>query len=89
MRHTDQQIEEAARRYERLADALDPDTAEAQDTDDLREIAAASSAVRDDEARLRSAVEVARAQGRSWNQISVALGVSRQAARQKYANKVA
>jgi hypothetical protein len=37
---------------------------------------------------LREAVEVARAHGRSWNQIAVALGVSRQAARQRFADKV-
>jgi hypothetical protein len=36
----------------------------------------------------REAVEVARAHGRSWNQIAVALGVSRQAARQRFASKV-
>jgi hypothetical protein len=89
MRHTDKEIDEAARRFERLADELDPTAAEVERTDDLRAIAAVSSALRDDEARLREAVEVARAHGRSWNQIAVALGVSRQAARQKYANKVA
>jgi hypothetical protein len=89
MRHSDKEIDDAARRFERLADELDPATAEVERTDDLRAIAAASSTLHDDEARLREAVEVARAHGRSWNQIAVALGVSRQAARQKYANKVA
>jgi hypothetical protein len=89
MRHSDKDIDEAARRFERLADELDPETAEVDHTDDLRAIAIASSALHDDEARLREAVEVARARGRSWNEIAVALGVSRQAARQKYANKVA
>jgi hypothetical protein len=44
--------------------------------------------VRDDEARLREAVHLARAHGRSWNQIAVALGVSRQAARQRFADKI-
>lgn len=39
--------------------------------------------VRADEARLREAVEVARAHGWSWNQTAVALGVSRQADRQR------
>lgn len=33
------------------------------------------------------AVEVARARGRSWNHIAVALGVSRQAARQRFARR--
>jgi hypothetical protein len=89
MRHTDEEIERAAQRFEQLADELDPATAQAEDTDDLRQIAVASDMARDDEARLREAVQLARANGRSWNQIAVALGVSRQAARQRFADKVA
>lgn len=88
MRHTDEGIQEAAERFERLADGLDPETAEVVSTDDLRGVALAAEAVRDDEARLREAVEVARAHGRSWNQIGVALGVTRQAARQRFSHKV-
>ena len=84
MRHTDDEIERAAQRFEQLADELDPATAEADDTEDVRAIAAASEVTRADEARLREAVETARAHGRSWNQIAVALGVSRQAARQRF-----
>ena len=84
MRHSDEAIERAARRFEQLADELDPATVEADDTEDLRAVAAASEAARADEARLREAVEVARARGRSWNQIALVLGVSRQAARQRF-----
>ena len=87
MGHTGEKIEAAARRFEKLADVLDPATAEVERTEDLRMIAAVSEAVRTDEARLREAVEVARAHGRSWNQIAVALGVSRQAARQRFTDK--
>ena len=87
MRHTDDEIEQAAHRFEQLSDRLDPDTAVAERTDDLRRIASASDAIRADEARLREAVEVARAQGRSWNQIATALGVSRQAARQRFSDR--
>jgi hypothetical protein len=86
-RHTDVEIEQAARRFEQLADELDPSTAEVSDTDDLQQVAAVSEAVRADEARLRQAVEAARTRGRSWNQIAVALGVSRQAARQRFTDK--
>jgi len=86
MRHTDEEIEQAAYRFEQLADDLDPTTAEVERIEDLREIAAASEALRADEARLRETVEVARAHGRSWNQIAVTLGVSRQAARQRFAH---
>ncbi len=87
MRHTDDDIERAASQFERLTDELDPANAEVDHTEDLRVIAAVSAAVRADEARLREAVEVARAHDRSWNQIAVALGVSRQAARQRFTGK--
>ncbi len=87
MRHTNDDIEKASHRFEQLADDLDPATAAVDHTDDLRQIAAVSEAVRADEARLRETVEVARAHGRSWNQIAVALGVSRQAARQRFTDK--
>lgn len=89
MRHTEQENARAAQHFEQLAQELDPASAEADHTDDLRQIAADSEAVRADEARLREAVEVARAHGRSWNQIAVALGVSRQAARQRFTDKSA
>jgi hypothetical protein len=88
MRHTDEEIERAAERFEELAEELDPETAKVLVTEDLRGIADAAQTVREDEARLREAVEVARAHGRSWNQVAVALGVSRQAARQRFADKV-
>ena len=87
MRHTDKDIERAAARFELLADQLDPAATVVEDIADLRQIAADSEAVRADEARLREAVQVARAHGRSWNQIAVALGVSRQAARQRFTDK--
>ncbi|MDP9181648.1 MAG: sigma-70 family RNA polymerase sigma factor [Actinomycetota bacterium] len=84
---TDKDIERAAALFEQLADQLDPANALVDDIADLRQIAADSEAVRADEARLREAVQVARAHGRSWNQIAVALGVSRQAARQRFTDK--
>ena len=86
-RHTEDEIERAARQFDQLADELDPPNAKVDNTEDLRAIAAVSEAVRADEARLREAVEVARAHDRSWNQIAVALGVSRQAARQRFTDK--
>lgn len=86
-RHTDKEIEQAAQRFEQLADSLDPDTAEVEDTNDLRAIATAAEAARANDARLREAVLLARARGRSWNHIALALGVSRQAARQRFADK--
>jgi DNA repair exonuclease SbcCD ATPase subunit len=89
IRHSDDEIEQAAQRFDQLADELDPETAPVLKTEDLQQIAAASEAIRADEARLRDAVKIARAQGRSWNQIAVALGVSRQSARQRFLDKTA
>jgi hypothetical protein len=86
-RHTDKEIEQAAQRFERLADSLDPAMTQVEGIEDLREIATAAVVVRADDARLREAVLLARARGRSWNHIALALGVSRQAARQRFANK--
>lgn len=88
MRHSDEEIERAADRFAELADELDPDEVEAERIGDLREIAGVADSLRADEARLREAVEVARAHGRSWNEIAVALGVSRQAARQRFTAKL-
>ena len=87
MRHTDEAIERAAARFEQIADDLDPATAIVVDTGDLQQVAVASQAVRADEVRLREAVAAARGRGRSWNQIALALGVSRQAARQRFAER--
>ena len=84
-KHTDAEIDVAASRFEAWAAALDPATLE--DIGELRDIAIALSAVQADEARLREAVQLARGRGHSWNRIAVALGVSRQAARQRYADR--
>lgn len=88
MRHSDEQIQQAAERFDQLADSLDPETAEVEDLSDLQAVAVASDAVQADETRLYSAVRTAREHGRSWNQLATALGVSRQAARQRFADKV-
>lgn len=88
MRHSEAEIEQAAKRFAELAGALDPATVEALHTEDLRTVAVTAEAERADEARLREAVQVPCAPGRSWNQVAVALGVSRPAARQRFADKV-
>ena len=85
-RHTDREINEAANRFERLADSLDVDAADVEEINDLQAVAA--NAAREDDARLRDAVLQARAHGRSWNHIALALDVSRQAARQRFADKI-
>jgi len=84
MKRTDEEIERAAERYRLLTETLDPEVTQVDDLSDLRAVATAAEASREDEARLREAVETARAHGRSWNHIAIALGVSRQAARQRF-----
>ena len=88
MTHTDAEIEEAASRFQRLADALDPATAKADDLSDLRAVAEAADQVRRSEALVTERVAAARAKGRSWNRIAIALDVSRRAARHRFADKV-
>lgn len=75
-------------RAEQLLDALDPESAEVENTEDLRAVAEAADTVAADEARLTEAVQIARAHGRSWTRIAIVLGVSRQAARQRFADKL-
>lgn len=54
-------------------------------TEDLRTIAETSDELARIQARLTEAIQIARAHGRSWTDIALRLGVSRQAARQRYA----
>lgn len=88
MRKTSEEIDQAADRFDELADRLNPSSATVERTDDLGRIAAACEAVRHDEARLHESVDASRANGRSWNEIAVALGVSRQAARQRFSGRL-
>ena len=87
-RHTDEEIAAAAARLEQRLDNLDPDGIKVRDITELRAIAQAADAARRAEAEIVERVELARAHGRSWNLIALALGVSRQAARQRFAGKI-
>ena len=89
MPHTDEELEQAAARFADRADELDPNQATVEHTDDLRAVAEAADAVAADTARLHEQVALARAHGRSWNEIALALGVSRQAARQRFSSPAA
>jgi hypothetical protein len=86
--HTDEEIEQAARRFEQWADELDPETAVVENVEELRAVAEAAETARRDEAALTERVAAARASGQSWNRIALALGVSRQAARQRFSGKI-
>jgi 1-deoxy-D-xylulose 5-phosphate reductoisomerase len=82
--HTEDQIQRAAK----LAEEFDPTGVPMDDTTDLRTLAEAVDAVRVGEARVRELVARARANGRSWGEIGIALGVSPQAARERFAEKM-
>jgi hypothetical protein len=84
MPRTPAELAQAAADAEAWLDSLDPAVTPAEDTTDLRTIAACVADVADAENRLREAVLAARAAGRSWGRISMALRVSKQAARQRY-----
>ncbi len=81
---TDEEIQRAAK----LAEDFDPSGVPMDDTTDLRALAEAVDNVRTGEARVRELVARARADGRSWGEIGIALGVSRQAARERFAEKI-
>jgi dihydroxyacetone kinase len=65
--------------------ALDPATTTARDATHFRVIIAAAEAVDAAESALRAAVRAAREAGDSWTVIGAALGVSKQAAQQRFA----
>lgn len=88
MPRTAEELEQAAADAEAWLDSLDPDDLAAEDTSDLRAIAKAVADIGGAQHQLVNAVGVARKNGWSWGRIGMALGVSRQAARQHYAELV-
>jgi hypothetical protein len=77
-----------AARADTFLDALDPDTTLADDPAELRRIGLAARDLDTARDELRAAVTAARAAGRSWAQIGMVLGVSRQAAQERFAERV-
>ena len=74
-------------RADLLADRFEshePDPAEVRDATALRAVRSAFAELAEAEARLASAVSVARAQGYSWSAIGAMVGTSGEAARQRY-----
>lgn len=65
-------------------DPVEPDPADARDASHIRRIIAANDAVESAQGELVAAVAAARAAGDTWDAIGVALGVSRQAAYQRF-----
>jgi len=84
MSRTREQLEVAATDAETWLDSLDPATTAVEETADLRAIVGALNEVAAAEGALSAAVADARGHGRSWGRIAMALGVSKQAACQRY-----
>ncbi|MBA2731179.1 MAG: sigma-70 family RNA polymerase sigma factor [Euzebyaceae bacterium] len=84
MPRTREQLEQAAADARTWLDALDPAADPAEDPRDLRRIGLALGDVATAEGELADAVAAARANDRSWGEIALALGVSKQAARERY-----
>jgi hypothetical protein len=84
MPRTLEQLEHAARQAEARLDDLDPETTPADTIEDLRAIARAVATRAEAERRIAEAVARAREHGRSWARIALVLGISRQAAQERY-----
>ena len=89
MPRTRRELERAANDAEAWLNALDPDTSTAEDPEDLRRIGLALRALADQQREVDEAVASARAHGRSWAEIGMILGITRQAARERYAQPAA
>lgn len=84
MPRTRDELERAATEAEAWLDSLDPATTPAENPSDLRRIGLALRGLADEQREVDEAVAAARENGRSWGQIGLVLGISRQAARERY-----
>ena len=84
MPRTREHLEQAAAAARAWLDSLDPASSPAEDPRDLRRIGLALGDVAAAEGELADAVAAARANDCSWSEIALALGVSKQAARERY-----
>lgn len=84
---SEEEIAKAVAESDAWTDAIDPAQLPADavnDRKDLRQIGVAMLAIEAAEQALVAAVAQAKASGRSWTDIANVLGVSRQAARQRF-----
>ncbi len=86
MPRTREQLEKALADTEAWLDELDPEALGSPDSDcaDLRAIGEALRTVAASDLGLAKQVATARANGRTWTQIAAVLGVSKQAARERF-----
>lgn len=90
MPRTHEQLQRALADTEAWLDNLDPAALASPDSDgrDLRAIGDALLAVAASDLELADRVAEARANGRTWTQIAAVLGVSKQAARERFGESV-
>ena len=81
MPRTGHELEKAATDAETWLESLDPAVTPAEDPTDLRRIGLALRSLADDQREVDEAVAAARESGRSWGEIGLVLGTSRQATR--------
>jgi hypothetical protein len=86
MPRTREQLQKAVAATEAWLDQLDPEAIASPESDatDLRAIGEALHAVAVSDLGLADQVARARANGRTWTQIAAVLGVSKQAARERF-----
>lgn len=86
MPRTREQLQKALADTESWLDSLDPEALASPDSDgaDLRAIGEARRAVAANDLILVDEVAKARSNGRTWTQIAAVLGVSKQAARERF-----
>lgn len=84
MPRTREELERAATDAGVWLDSLDPATTSAEDPADLRQVGLALRALAEQQRELDEAVAAAHANGRSWGEIGLVLGISRQSARERY-----
>ncbi len=90
MPRTRQELQQAVADTETWLDGLDPEmlSSPAADAADLRAIGDAMRAVAATDLDLADRVAEARANGRTWTQVAAVLGVSKQAARERFGEAV-
>ena len=90
MPRTRAQLHQALVDTEAWLDTLDPTALASPDSDgaDLRAIGEARRAVAASDLALAEQVATARARGRTWTQIAAVLGVTKQAARERFGEPV-
>jgi len=85
MARTTEELEQAAQQARAALDALETSATDpTTDATDLRDISLIVEGRASQERALERAVVKARANGRSWAMIGLAMGVSRQAARDRF-----